>query len=193
MKNLAKSIRLTFILCAFLSISYVLVLWIFAKCATPQRGAAEQVTMNGKVVGMAKVGQTFSKDIYFWGRPSCAGNGYDATRSGGSNKAPGNMKYLDEVEHRINDFLHHHPYLKRRDVPVEMVTASGSGLDPDITPRSAYVQAQRVAEARRCDVKAVKAIIARNIDKPLMGEMSPAKVNVLKLNIDLDQMQGRQR
>jgi K+-transporting ATPase ATPase C chain len=188
MKNLAKSIRLTFILCGFLGISYVLVLWIFALCATPQGGAAEQVKTNGKVVGMAHVGQTFTKDIYFWGRPSCAGDGYDATRSGGSNKAASNMVYLTQVEHRINDFIRHHPYLKRKDIPAEMVTASGSGLDPDISPRSAYIQARRIAKARNCDVEVVKAIIANNIEKPLMGQLGPEHVNVLRLNIDLDKI-----
>ena len=90
----------------------------------------------------------FTEDIYFWGRPSCAGDGYDASSSAGSNKGPANEEYLAEVEARIDTFLLHHPYLQRKEVPAEMVTASASGLDPDITPVSAYVQVKRVAEAR---------------------------------------------
>ena len=82
-------------------------------------------------MGAANVGQVFTEDIYFWGRPSCAGDGYDASSSAGSNKGPTNEEYLAEVETRIDTFLVHHPYLERKDVPAEMVTASGSGLDPD--------------------------------------------------------------
>ena len=102
-------------------------------------GNAETVTLNGKVVGVANVGQRFTQDIYFWGRPSCAGDGYDGTSSAGSNKGVTNESYLKEVEARIDTFLLHHPYLKRAEVPAEMVTASASGLDPDITPACAYV------------------------------------------------------
>ena len=99
----------------------------------------------------------FTEDIYFWGRPSCAGDGYDASSSAGSNKGPANEEYLAEVEARIDTFLLHHPYLQRKEVPAEMVTASASGLDPDITPASAYVQVKRVAEARGMDEATVRA------------------------------------
>ena len=91
------------------------------------RGNAEVATLDGKVVGAANVGQMFTKDIYFWGRPSSAGDGYDASSSSGSNKGPTNQEYLDEVKARIDTFLVHHPYLNRADVPAEMVTASASG------------------------------------------------------------------
>ncbi|MGN1245259.1 MAG: potassium-transporting ATPase subunit C, partial [Muribaculaceae bacterium] len=155
MKNFIKAFRLTLIMCVFLGIGYVLVLWIFAKVAGPSNGNAEVVKVDGKVVGAANVGQQFTKDIYFWGRPSCAGDGYDAANSCGSNKGPTNPEYLAEVETRIDSFLVHHPYLKREDVPAEMVTASGSGLDPDITPQSARVQVKRVAAARHIDEKQV--------------------------------------
>ena len=84
--------------------------------------------LRWEIVGAANVGQVFTEDIYFWGRPSCAGDGYDASSSAGSNKGPTNEEYLAEVETRIDTFLVHHPYLERKDVPAEMVTASGSGL-----------------------------------------------------------------
>lgn len=173
----------------FFSVCYILVLWIFAQFAAPGEGGnAETVRLNGKVVGVANVGQVFTKDIFFWGRPSCAGDGYDGTSSAGSNKGVTNEEYLAEVEARIDTFLVYHPYLKREDVPTEMVTASASGLDPDITPECAYVQVKRVAEARDMDESDVKAIVDKMIEKPLLGIFGPAKINVLKLNVALEEI-----
>lgn len=188
MKNLKVAFRLTIVMCVLLSFGYVAALWLFAKVAGPGKGNAETVELNGKVVGAANVGQQFTKDIYFWGRPSCAGDGYDAANSCGSNKGPTNPEYLAEVETRIDSFLVHHPYLKRKDVPAEMVTASGSGLDPDITPQSARVQVKRVASARHLDEKQVAALVEKSIERPLLGLFGPAKVNVLKLNVALDKL-----
>ncbi|MCL6748701.1 potassium-transporting ATPase subunit C [Prevotella sp. TCVGH] len=188
MKNFIVAFRLTMVLCMFLYLGYVMVLWIFGKVAGPGNGNAEVVEVDGKVVGVANVGQNFTKDIYFWGRPSCAGDGYDAANSCGSNKGPTNPEYLVEVETRIDSFLIHHPYLERKDVPAEMVTASGSGLDPDITPQSARVQVKRVAAARHLDEKQVATLVEKSIERPLLGLFGPAKVNVLKLNVALDKL-----
>ncbi len=188
MKNFVKAFRLTIVMCVFLSIGYILVLWLFAKAAGPGNGNAEVVTVNGKRVGAANVGQLFTQDIYFWGRPSCAGDGYDAANSCGSNKGPTNPEYLAEVESRIDSFLVHHPYLARKDVPAEMVTASGSGLDPDITPQSARLQVKRVAAARHIDEQQVAALVERSIEQPLFGLFGPEQVNVLKLNIALNEL-----
>ncbi|WP_455668678.1 K(+)-transporting ATPase subunit C [Phocaeicola sp.] len=187
MKNFIKSFRLTLVFCVFFSVFYILILWIFAQVASPNAGNAEVATLDGKVVGAANVGQSFTQDIYFWGRPSCAGDGYDAASSGGSNKGPTNEEYLAEVEARIDTFLLHHPYLSRKDVPTEMVTASGSGLDPDITPACAYVQVKRVASARGMSEEAVKAIVDKAVEKPFLGMFGTEKVNVLKLNIALEE------
>ena len=186
--NLFKSLRLTIAFCLFFSVFYIFVLWLFAQVAGPNKGNAELVTLNGKVVGAANIGQNFTQDIYFWGRPSHAGDGYDATSSSGSNKGPTNEEYLSEVEARIETFLVHHPYLQRKDVPAEMVTASASGLDPDITPASAYVQVKRVAQARGMDEAKVKSIVDETIQKPLLGLFGTEKVNVLKLNIALEEI-----
>lgn len=191
MKTFIKAFRLTVAMCVFLGIGYVLVLCIFAKVAGPGKGNAEVVELNGKVVGAANVGQQFTKDIYFWGRPSCADDGYDAANSCGSNKGPTNPEYLAEVETRIDSFLAHHPYLERKDVPAEMVTASGSGLDPDITPQSARVQVKRVAAARHLSENQVAALVEKSIERPLLGLFGPAKVNVLKLNVALDELNPR--
>lgn len=187
MKNLLKSLRITLVFCVLFSVCYILILWAFAKLAGPGNGNAETVTLNGQVVGAANVGQMFTKDIYFWGRPSKAGDGYDASSSAGSNKGPTNEEYLAEVEARIDTFLVHHPYLDRKEVPAEMVTASASGLDPHITPQSAYVQVKRVAQARGMSEEAVKAIVDKQVEKPLLGIFGTSKVNVLKLNVALEE------
>lgn len=187
MKTVIKSIKITLAFCVFFSLFYILVLWGFAQLAGANKGNAETVTLNGKVVGAANVGQLFTQDIYFWGRPSCAGDGYDATSSSGSNKGVTNPEYLAEVAARVDTFLVHHPYLNRKEVPAEMVTASASGLDPHITPASAYVQVKRVAEARGMSEAEVKTIVDGSVEKPLLGLFGTEKVNVLKLNVALEE------
>lgn len=191
MKSFIKAFRLTLVFCVFLSVTYILVLWLFAKVAGPNDGNAEVATLDGKVVGAANVGQQFTQDIYFWGRPSCAGDGYDASSSGGSNKGPTNPEYLAEVEARIDTFLVHHPYLQRKDVPAEMVTASGSGLDPDITPQCARVQVKRVAAARGMSEQQVADLVEKSIQSPFLGLFGTEKVNVLKLNIALEELDNK--
>lgn len=188
--NLLKSLKLTLVFCVFFSVCYIFVLWIFAQVAAPNHGNADVVTVDGKVVGAANVGQLFTKDIYFWGRPSHAGDGYDAGSSAGSNKGATNPEYLEELKVRVDSFLVKHPYLKREDVPAEMVTASGSGLDPDISLAGAYVQVKRVAEARGMDEGTVKAVVDRVNRGAVLGMFGPAsRVNVLKLNVELDAIQ----
>ena len=184
--NIAQTVR-TLKEVDFFSVFYILILWLFAQVAGPNKGNAEVATLDGKVVGAANVGQMFTKDIYFWGRPSCAGDGYDASSSSGSNKGPTNPEYLAEVEARIDTFLVHHPYLSRKDVPAEMVTASASGLDPNITPQCAYVQIKRVAQARGLTENQVKEIVDQSVEKPLLGIFGTEKINVLKLNIALEE------
>lgn len=186
MKTFLKSLKLTLVFCVFLSLFYILILWIFAQFVSPNKGNAEVVTLDGKVVGAANVGQNFTKDIYFWGRPSAVA--YKADASGGSNKGPTNPAYLSEVKARIDTFLMRHPYLKRSEVPAEMVTASASGLDPDITPQCAFVQVQRVAMARGLDPSKVRTVVEQQIEKPFLGVFGTEKVNVLKLNVALDKM-----
>jgi potassium-transporting ATPase KdpC subunit len=178
-----KSFKITLVFCVVFSV-FAFVLWAFAHTFSPNKGQVEVVTLNGKVVGADNVGQAFKKDIYFWGRPSAAN--YQADASSGSNKGPTNAAYLKDVKARVDTFLLNHPYLKRSEVPAEMVTASGSGLDPDITPESAYVQVKRVAKARGMSEDVVKALVEKQIEKPLLGLFGPAKVNVLKLNVALE-------
>ena len=191
MKNLWISVRITLAMCVVLTVGYVLLLRLTSAVVSPNDGEAALVELDGKVVGAANVGPTFTDSVYFWGRPSCAGDGYDASSSAGSNKGPTNQEYLDEVKARIDTFLVHHPYLSRKEVPAEMVTASGSGLDPNITPQCAYVQVKRVAQARGLREEQVKSIVDESIEKPLLGFLGTEKVNVLKLNIALEEKSGK--
>lgn len=184
--NLLKALKLTLFF-VFFSVCYISILWSFAKIAGPNGGNAEVVVVEGKVVGAANVGQSFTEDIYFWGRPSCAGDGYDASSSAGSNKGATNPEYLAEIEARIDTFLMKHPYLKRCDVPAEMVTASSSGLDPEISKAGAYAQIRRVAMARGMSEERVKAVVDQQVKGALLGLFGPGdRVNVLKLNVALD-------
>ncbi|MEG0814372.1 MAG: K(+)-transporting ATPase subunit C [Mucinivorans sp.] len=183
MKNLLISLKITVAFCLLLFVCYVLPLWGVAAIATPAHGQAELLSLDGRVVGAAGVGQTFTQQIYFWSRPSAVD--YNGGASGGSNKAVSNKEYLADIASRIDTFLNYHPYLSRRQVPSEMVTASGSGLDPHISVQGAMVQARRVAQARRVDVALVEQLIVRHTQRPLSGV---AVANVLELNIALDKM-----
>ena len=187
MKNFWISLKYTLAMCVLLTLGYVLVLRLVARVASPNDGEAELVYADGKAVGAANVGQTFTDSIYFWGRPPAVD--YDGGGAGGSNKGTTNPEYLAEVEGRIAAFLEAHPYLSREEVPSEMVTASGSGLDPDISVRGAEVQARRVAEARGMDEQEVLRIIGEQTEGPWLGLFGTSKVNVLKLNVALDAAQ----
>lgn len=170
------------LLCAVL---YPLLIAAIAKIA-PGQGKGETISVNGKVVGYKNIGQQFTADKYFQGRPSAVG--YNAAGSAGSNKGPSNPDYLLTVQARIDSFLVHNPDVKKEDIPAEMVTASGSGLDPDISPAAAYIQVKRVAAARKLDDNVVKTLVAKHVEEPLLGILGPEKVNVLKLNIELDKL-----
>ena len=180
MKNLWISIKITLAMCVLLTVGYVLILRLTA-------GEAPTVTFDGRVVGAANVGQQFTDVRYFWGRPSAVD--YNGSGSGGSNKGTTNEEYLAEVEQRVEDFLAAHPYLSREEVPSEMVTASGSGLDPDISPRGAEVQVRRVAQARGLDEGVVRSLVDSLTQRPWLGLFGTEKVNVLRLNIALEKLQ----
>ena len=141
--------------------------------------------LNGKVVGYANIGQHFSADKYFWSRPSAAGN--NAANSSGSNKGPGNPDYLRDVQAHIDSFLVHNPGVKKEEIPAELVTYSGSGLDPDLSPLGAKIQVSRIAAVRHLGQDKLNDLVDRYTERPLLGIFGPARVNVLKLNIALDQ------
>lgn len=183
--NLVKSIRLTLVLIVLLCVIYPVMITLAGKLSKGA-GDGETIIVSGKVVGYANVGQSFTKPQYFWGRPSAVG--YNAAGSAGSNKGPSNPDYLKDVANRIDTLMKYHPYLKKSDIPAEMVTASGSGLDPDISPEAAKIQVKRVAQYRKLDEQKVAALVASHTEQPLLGLFGPAKVNVLKLNVALDEL-----
>lgn len=165
------------------TVIYPLIILGIAQLA-PNQGKGETISVNGKVVGYQKIGQKFDKANYFWGRPSAVD--YNAAGSGGSNKGASNADYLAQVQKRIDTFLVVHPYLKKSEIPSEMVTASGSGLDPNISPQGALIQVKRVADARKLSEEKVKQLVEKMSNKPKV--MGTETVNVLELNIALDQL-----
>ena len=182
-QHIFPAIRLTIVTIVFFCVVYTFVIWAIAQLG-PAKGDGETVKVNGKVVGYALEGQNFSNDKYFWSRPSAVG--YNAAGSGGSNKGPSNPDYLKDVQSRIDTFLVHNPGVKKEDIPSELVTASGGGLDPDLSPQGAKVQVKRIAAVRKLNEEKVSNLVEQNIQKPFLGLFGTGKVNVLKLNIALD-------
>ncbi len=179
------SLKLTLVFIVLCSVLYPLLIAGVAKLA-PGAGKGETVSVNGKVVGYKLIGQKFTDDKYFNSRPSAVD--FNAAGSAGSNKAPTNTDYLKTVQDRIDTFLIHNPTVKKEQIPSELVTASGSGLDPDLSPQGAYVQTARIAKTRGIPEEKIKALVAQQTQKPLLGVFGPEKVNVLQLNVQLDQL-----
>lgn len=158
----------------------------FAGGFSTGKGGGEKITRDGKVVGYARLGQSFTAPQYFWGRPSAVG--YNASGSGGSNKGPSNADYLQIVSDRVDSLLKYHPGLKKTDIPADMVTASGSGLDPNISEQGAIIQIKRIAAYRKLDERKVAKLVVEHTQGPLFGLFGPSSINVLKLNLALDQI-----
>lgn len=184
-QHLLPSFKLTGLAFLLLVVAYAFIIWLVAQVA-PNRGKGETISVNGKIVGFAKEGQNFTWDQYFHGRPSAVN--YNAAASGGSNRGPSNPGYLQTVKARIDTFLTHNPGIPRPQIPSELVTASGSGLDPDISPEAALVQVNRIATLRGIPESALKKLVNKQVEPPLAGMFGTAKINVLKLNIALDQL-----
>jgi potassium-transporting ATPase KdpC subunit len=184
-QHLLPAIKLTLIsLVVFIGL-YTLLILVIAQAA-PNNGKGETVSVNNKIVGYKLEGQNFTADNYFNSRPSAAG--YNAAGSSGSNKGPSNPEYLKTVQDRIDSFLVHNPSVKKEDIPSELVTASGSGLDPDLSPQGAYIQTERIAKARNVSKEKIKSLVEQQIQNPLLGLFGTEKINVLRLNIELDKV-----
>lgn len=184
MKNhIAPAIRLTIAMIILTAVVYPLVVAGLAKLA-PGGGAGETVSVNGKVVGYARIGQKFTEDRYFNSRPSAVD--YNAAGSAGSNKGPSNPDYLKTVQARIDTFLVHNPGVQKSTIPAELVTASGSGLDPNLSPAAAKIQVARIAKVRGITAERLNLLIDERTQGPLLGLFGPSTVNVLTLNVALD-------
>jgi len=184
-QHILPAIKLTFVsIVVFVGI-YTFLIWTIAQ-AGPNKGKGETVSENNKLIGYKLIGQNFTADKYFNSRPSAVG--YNAAGSGGSNKGPSNPEYLKLVQDRIDTFLVHNPAVKKEDIPAELVTASGSGLDPDLSVKGALVQVARIGKARNIADNKITALVKQQIQGPLLGLFGTSKINILQLNIALDKL-----
>jgi K+-transporting ATPase ATPase C chain len=182
-RSVMTTIALGIILCGF----YPLVVYGLGNLIFPQQASGGIIVVGGKTVGAKLIGQGFSKPEYFHGRPSSAGDkGYDAANSSGSNLGPTNQKFYDTLKGNIDAVLKENPTLKKGEVPGDLVTSSGSGLDPHISPAAAYAQVDRVAAARHVSVESLKKLIDEKTEGAQWGLFGEPVVNVLLLNLELD-------
>lgn len=182
-KNLIISVLMTIVTTILLGLIYPLLLTGIAKVLFPRQAAGQLIQRNGQVVGSAIIAQPFNGAGYFHPRESAAGNGYDATNSGGTNYAPTNQKLVDRVKQDVATFQSENPGTP---IPVDMVTTSASGLDPHISPANAEFQIPRVARERGTSPDELRRLVARHTEDRQLGFLGEPRVNVLELNLDLD-------
>lgn len=177
------SLRFTLLATVLVGIIYPLAITGIAEAFFPRKANGSLVMKDGQVIGSELLAQSFTADRYFHPRPSAAGNGYDATSSGGSNLAQSNAKLVARIQGDIDKLQAQNP---GKLVPIDLVTTSGSGLDPDITPDAAYYQAARVAKARGLSEDVIRQLVAAHIEPRTFGVLGEPRVNVLLLNLALD-------
>jgi K+-transporting ATPase ATPase C chain len=183
------TLSLAFLLCGI----YPASVWIIGKTFFPERASGGIIYIEGKPRGADLIGQNFSKPEYFQGRPSSAGqNGYDAANSSGSNLGPTHKKLAGRLASDIQRILKENPHLSRGQIPTNWVTASGSGLDPHISPESAQAQIVRVAQARKIKPEILRNFIEKHTQGPQLGVLGEPSVNILALNLDLDEWSKQQ-
>jgi potassium-transporting ATPase KdpC subunit len=183
--ELKVAIRFTILTTVLLGILYPLAVTAFGHYFLRSQADGELIVTNGQVTGSPLIGQNFTGDLYFHSRPSAAGNGYDATSSGASNYASSSQKLVTRID---GDIAHYAGENKSQPVPIDLVTASGSGLDPDISPAAAMFQAARVANARHLPLATVRDLVQRHVQGRQFGFLGEERVNVLLLNMDLDRL-----
>lgn len=190
MRNLIIAIRFTVVTTVIFGLMYPLVVTGLAQVLFHDKANGQLLYQNGELVGSRIIGQGFTGPQYFHSRPSAAGNGYDAANSSGSNYGPTNKKLIDRVAGDVSSLQVDHP---GEDVPVDLVTTSGSGLDPHISPAGAEFQVARVARERHLSEDAVRMLVKAHTDGRQLGFLGEPRVNVLLLNMDLDRVRGAGR
>jgi K+-transporting ATPase ATPase C chain len=166
-------------------LAYPLVVTAVAQVAFPSQANGSMIVVNGQTIGSSLIGQSFDDPKYFSGRPSAAGQGYDPTTSSGSNLAPTSQALIDRITAQVDALRKANG---NAPIPVDLVTASASGLDPDISPAAAEYQVPRVAKARGMTEDQVRALVAKHTARPFLGFIGAGGVHVLELNLDLDGM-----
>jgi len=182
-RNLITAVLYTLVTTVIFGIVYPYAVTGVAQLLFKDKANGQLIEQNGQLVGSRILGQPFTAADYFHSRPSAAGNGYDAANSSGSNYAPTNKKLIDRVAGDVAALQLDHP---GTDVPIDLVTASGSGLDPDITPDAAEFQVARIAQQRHLSEDALRKLIAQHTQGRQFGFLGEPRVNVLELNLDLD-------
>lgn len=192
MRTLATALRLTVLLTFLVGIVYPLAVMAVGRVLFAVQARGSLVVRGGKVVGSSLIGQSFTSPRYFHGRPSAAGsgNGYDAANSGASNLAPTNAALVAAVRARLKAVLAENPGVSASQVPIDLVTASASGLDPEISPQAAGLQVARVARARRLSPEAVRALVQAHTRPRWLGIFGEPGVNLLTLNLALDRLES---
>jgi K+-transporting ATPase ATPase C chain len=183
-RNLITAILYTLVTTVIFGLVYPFVVTGIAQVLFKDKANGQLLHQNGQLIGSRIIGQPFTAAGYFHSRPSMAGNGYDAANSSGSNYAPTNKKLIDRVAGDVTALQLDHP---NTDVPIDLVTTSGSGLDPHITPAGAEFQITRIARERRLSEDAVRRLVAQHTQGRQLGFLGEPRVNVLELNLALDQ------
>ena len=186
-KQLRPAIVATFALMIVTGLIYPGIVTAIAQIIFPRQSNGSLIkNSKGQVVGSDLIGQSFARMEYFHGRPSAAGNGYDDTLSGGTNKGPTDMKLADTLITQAVDSAVKLDGAVKGNIPADLVTSSASGVDPDISPASAELQVARVASARRASADAIRALVLQHTEQRQLGFLGEPRVNVLRLNMALD-------
>jgi K+-transporting ATPase ATPase C chain len=186
-KNLLVALLMTVVMTLLLGVVYPLVVTGLAQAMFHDKANGQLREGDGRVIGSEIIAQAFAEPRYFHPRASAAGAGYDATNSGGTNFGPTNKKLIDAVKTAVGASRKENP---NAEIPIDMVTASASGFDPDITPDNAMFQVPRVAKARRMPETDVRELVRKHIENRQLGFLGEPRVNVLMLNLALDKARG---